>query len=110
MRDFKEAGINVWILTGDKEETAVNIGYASGILDNSTHRIFITSLDPNKILSEINEAQNSLDKAIKNGLDSVMVISGDSLLKIQMNDKLKKLFLKVGSKCQSVIACRMSPK
>jgi P-type E1-E2 ATPase len=26
IRDIKKAGINVWVLTGDKVETAMNIG------------------------------------------------------------------------------------
>ena len=60
LRDFKEAGINVWVLTGDKEETAVNIGFASGILDNMTHRVFITSQSESKILSEIKDAKTGL--------------------------------------------------
>ena len=60
LRDLKEAGINTWVLTGDKEETAVNIGFACGIMNNYTQRMFITSMDQNKLLSEINEAKNQL--------------------------------------------------
>lgn len=30
---LREAGIKVWVLTGDKPETAVNIGYACRLLD-----------------------------------------------------------------------------
>ena len=36
LRSFKQAGINVWMLTGDKEETAVNIGFSSGLITNET--------------------------------------------------------------------------
>lgn len=32
---LKEAGIKVWVLTGDKVETAINIGYSSGLLNNN---------------------------------------------------------------------------
>lgn len=28
IHDFKKAGIQVWVLTGDKVETAINIGYS----------------------------------------------------------------------------------
>lgn len=28
------AGIKIWVLTGDKQETAINIGYACSMLDN----------------------------------------------------------------------------
>lgn len=31
---LREAGIKVWVLTGDKPETAVNIGYACGLLED----------------------------------------------------------------------------
>lgn len=31
---LKEAGIKVWVLTGDKIETAINIGYSCQLLDN----------------------------------------------------------------------------
>ena len=36
LRKFKKAGICTWILTGDKEETAVNVGFASGMINNNT--------------------------------------------------------------------------
>jgi magnesium-transporting ATPase (P-type) len=29
----REAGINLWVLTGDKIETALNIGYSVNIID-----------------------------------------------------------------------------
>jgi len=31
---MKKAGIKVWVLTGDKIETAINIGFSAGLLDN----------------------------------------------------------------------------
>lgn len=30
---IRSAGIKLWILTGDKIETAINIGYSCGLLD-----------------------------------------------------------------------------
>jgi len=32
---MKNTGIKVWVLTGDKIETAINIGYSAGLLDDS---------------------------------------------------------------------------
>jgi len=31
---MKSVGIKVWVLTGDKIETAINIGISAGLLDN----------------------------------------------------------------------------
>jgi P-type E1-E2 ATPase len=32
---IRKAGIKLWVLTGDKVETAINIGFSSGLLDNN---------------------------------------------------------------------------
>ena len=34
---IRDAGIKVWVLTGDKVETAINIGFSSALLDNTMH-------------------------------------------------------------------------
>ena len=31
---MKDAGIKVWVLTGDKVETAINIGISAGLLNH----------------------------------------------------------------------------
>ena len=35
IRYIRKAGIKLWVLTGDKVETAINIGFSSGLLDNN---------------------------------------------------------------------------
>lgn len=40
--DFKEAEIKVWMLTGDKGETAYQIGLSTGILSNEVESIWMT--------------------------------------------------------------------
>ena len=32
---LRKAGIKIWVLTGDKIETAIQIGYATGLLDEN---------------------------------------------------------------------------
>ena len=31
---LKQIGVKVWVLTGDKVETAINIGYSAGLLNS----------------------------------------------------------------------------
>lgn len=38
--DIREAGIKFWVLTGDKIETAINIGFSCSVLDDEME-IFI---------------------------------------------------------------------
>jgi len=40
---LKRAGIIVWVLTGDKIETAINIGHSCGLLNSKTIEIIIDS-------------------------------------------------------------------
>ncbi len=41
LKDFLQAGISVWMLTGDKLETAENIGYLCNLIDNKTKKYTI---------------------------------------------------------------------
>ena len=41
---LKQAGIKVWVLTGDKIETAIQIGYATGLLDENMNQHIVDGL------------------------------------------------------------------
>lgn len=43
---LREAGIRVWVLTGDKQETAVNIGHACRLLDHDTRLLILDAEGP----------------------------------------------------------------
>lgn len=55
---MKSVGIKVWVLTGDKIETAINIGYSCGLLNNEMSQFVIDSKQSGKVglqLAEIAE-------------------------------------------------------
>ena len=96
IRFIKEAGIKVWVLTGDKVETAVNIGFSSGLIDNSMRLFTVTAkFDAIGILSELSEAYAEIHKGFiqKSGL----IVDGETLFKIFEEDKLKEEFLNVAT-------------
>jgi P-type E1-E2 ATPase len=46
--DFQKANINIWVLTGDKIETAINIGYSCKLLNEDVKQFIIDgSAEPN---------------------------------------------------------------
>lgn len=51
--DIRKATIKVWVLTGDKVETAMNIGHSCKLLDNDMHTFILQDTDPSVISSEI---------------------------------------------------------
>uniref|UniRef100_A0A7S2W787 Phospholipid-transporting ATPase n=1 Tax=Mucochytrium quahogii TaxID=96639 RepID=A0A7S2W787_9STRA len=45
IQTLRDAGIQVWVLTGDKIETAINIGLASNLLDSNMLQLKLVSTD-----------------------------------------------------------------
>jgi magnesium-transporting ATPase (P-type) len=62
------------VLTGDKIETAVNIGFSAGLLDDSVARCKIDILEPLKIQGLLEQTLGGIGVA-----KHALVISGDSL-------------------------------
>jgi len=50
---MKRAGIKVWVLTGDKIETAMNIGTSCGLLDSSMAQHMVEASDINELKQEL---------------------------------------------------------
>ena len=55
LRDFREAGINVWMLTGDKGETALEIGYSCGLFERDNFGVFIIDEDEEHVSDRLIE-------------------------------------------------------
>ena len=59
---LKKAGIKVWVLTGDKIETAVNIGYSCKLLTEETTLIYLVDERPEVFIEFIYNLLNLLIK------------------------------------------------
>ena len=57
IESFKDTGIKVWVLTGDKVETAINIGFSCGLLSSSMRQFVINTADEDEIRSGLNDTQ-----------------------------------------------------
>ena len=106
IRFLRDAGIKVWVLTGDKIETAINIGYACNLLSQSMELIMVTSARTKDIETEITNGVNTLRNSPNS--EYGLVVSGESLLKIR--DNLLKQFIQICELTKVVIACRVSPQ
>ncbi|XP_017728134.1 PREDICTED: probable phospholipid-transporting ATPase VD isoform X2 [Rhinopithecus bieti] len=85
-----KAGIKIWMLTGDKQETAVNIAYACKLLEPDD-KLFILNTQ-------------SKDSGLRAGL----IITGKTL-EFALHESLQKQFLELTSWCQAVVCCRATP-
>ena len=54
--DFiKQAGIKLWVLTGDKVETAINIGFSCKLLDKEMEIFILESMNSEELKNQIND-------------------------------------------------------
>jgi len=118
-----QAGIKLWVLTGDKVETAINIGFSCNLLDNDMDLLILKAED-----EDIAKAEAELDKNLaifgKTGSDAelqaakkdheapapthALVIDGDTL-RLMLDDAVRQKFLLLCKECKSVLCCRVSP-
>ena len=54
---MKKAGIKVWVLTGDKIETAINIGFSCQLLNDKMELYTIDGKTKHDCLSQIAESR-----------------------------------------------------
>ena len=108
---LRAAGIKVWVLTGDKVETAINIGFSSGLLDNYMTQIHITSADQFEINQQLADGLAEVQRKDRlNNFKLSVIVSGDALCVIFAEGTLKNQFLDIAVKVDVVLACRVSPK
>lgn len=118
-----QAGIKLWVLTGDKVETAINIGFSCNLLDNDMDLIIlkVTDDEVSSIEAQLDEKlalfglQGSIEEldAAQNDHEPpppthALVIDGDTL-KLALDDQVRRKFLLLCRKCRSVLCCRVSP-
>ncbi|KAK0224812.1 phospholipid-translocating P-type ATPase [Armillaria nabsnona] len=116
------AGIKLWILTGDKLQTAIEIGYSCNLLKNDMDLMILSADSYEQARSQIEAGLNKIASILgppsfdprKRGFlpgskaSFAVVIDGDTL-RHALTPELKPLFLNLGTQCETVVCCRVSP-
>lgn len=104
------AGIKVWVLTGDRQETAINIGMSCRLISESMNLVIVneeSSLATKdflvKRLIAIKNQRNTGELE-----DLALVIDGKSLT-FALEKEVSKIFLELAMLCKAVVCCRVSP-
>eukprot|EP00854_Cymbomonas_tetramitiformis_P004996 gene4996-6085_t len=123
------AGIRLWVLTGDKQETAINIGFACSLLRNEMVQ-YIVNVDTPEVqaaeaLGDKQAVESVTERCISQQLidsledihkneaqgilvDNALIIDGRAL-SFALKDGICQHFLALGLRCGAVICCRVSP-
>ncbi|KAL0959026.1 hypothetical protein HGRIS_014334 [Hohenbuehelia grisea] len=116
------AGIKLWILTGDKVQTAIEIGYSCNLLKNDMDVMILSADSAESARSQIEAGLNKIASVLgppswdpkKRGFmpgakaSFAVVIDGDTL-RYALAEDLKPLFLNLATQCETVVCCRVSP-
>ncbi|XP_023379650.1 probable phospholipid-transporting ATPase VA, partial [Pteropus vampyrus] len=129
---LRQAGLQIWVLTGDKQETAVNIAYACKLLDHDEDLITLNAesqeacaalLDqclrhvqstaprsaPQKTFGSVGVAFSPVcPPAEPPASGPSLVIDGRSLA-YALEKHLEDKFLFLAKQCRSVLCCRSTP-
>ena len=104
---LREAGVRVWVLTGDKIETAINIGYSCSLLTNDMGRLLIDGNNREMVAQQLEDSLLSIGN--KEYSKYALIVAGDSLIRATSEDNVKQ-FIEATGKCDVVLACRVSPQ
>ena len=103
---LRRANIKMWMLTGDKRETAINIGHSCRLIKDYSS---VTVLDHESGQVEQHIAA-SIVEINKDGIaHSVVVVDGQTLAMIDSDPSVQSLFFDLAILADSVICCRASP-
>uniref|UniRef100_A0A673LEE3 Phospholipid-transporting ATPase n=1 Tax=Sinocyclocheilus rhinocerous TaxID=307959 RepID=A0A673LEE3_9TELE len=112
---LQEAGIKVWVLTGDKQETAINIAFACKLLRPTDHILMANCDSKVKYLKNLGGSERLFLSLLVFGIpvnlyisDCVLVIDGRTL-DYALQKELQGSFLELTCCCRSVICCRSTP-
>ncbi|XP_055294189.1 phospholipid-transporting ATPase IG isoform X8 [Moschus berezovskii] len=127
------AGLKVWVLTGDKMETAKSTCYACRLFQTNTELLELTTKTieeserkedrlhellteyRKKLLREFPKSTRSLKKAWTEHQEYGLIIDGSTLSLIlnssqdSGSNNYKSIFLQICMKCTAVLCCRMAP-
>jgi phospholipid-transporting ATPase len=127
IESLMNANIRVWVLTGDKKETAQEIGKSCRLIldDSIMEEIDLASVNKNgdteqefkeKLENNFEKYSKYIDTSVKGNVSKLtpdkkiyMIIDGKNLAYVLNDEVLKKRFFQVGLLANSVICCRVSP-
>jgi phospholipid-transporting ATPase len=108
---LQEAGIKVWVLTGDRQETAINIGMSCKLISEDMTLLIVNEESSGMARDNI---QKKLDAIRTQGdgtiaMDTLALVIDGKSLTYALEKDLERNFLDLAVMCKAVICCRVSP-
>ncbi|KAG2672528.1 hypothetical protein I3843_13G038600 [Carya illinoinensis] len=122
IESLRTSGIKVWVLTGDKQETAISIGYSSKLLTSKMTQIIINSNSKESCRRSLEDAIVMSKKLVTiagvvgnvggsseaGSTPVALIIDGTSLVYV-LDSELEEQLFQLASRCSVVLCCRVAP-
>ncbi|KAG9541603.1 phospholipid-translocating P-type ATPase, partial [Aureobasidium melanogenum] len=108
---LQTAGIKIWVLTGDRQETAINIGMSCKLISEDMTLLIVNEESAAATRDNLQKKLSAVQSQFQSGITIetlALVIDGKSLTYALEKD-MEKLFLDLAVICKAVICCRVSP-
>lgn len=125
---LREGGLKVWVLTGDKQETAINVAYSCRLLDNNMQKVILNAKSKDECSDQIaswlalfqsevvsissdhsfTTVSGHISSSATNRQPLGLVIDGRTLM-FALEEPLDVRFLDLARRCQVVLCCRATP-
>eukprot|EP01125_Pyxidicula_operculata_P011070 TRINITY_DN3616_c0_g1_i1.p1 TRINITY_DN3616_c0_g1~~TRINITY_DN3616_c0_g1_i1.p1 ORF type:complete len:1085 (-),score=233.00 TRINITY_DN3616_c0_g1_i1:119-3373(-) len=106
--NLRLAGVKIWVITGDKQETAINIGYSSNLLSSEMDLVVLNAKsaeETQKILDmNIKKINSTNERSLK---PFAIVIDGGTLTFVL--SQFRQEFMELGRRCVVSICNRVTP-
>lgn len=112
IHSLREAGIRVWVLTGDKIETAVNIAYSSRLFSPSMDLLNIGANGVRAVSDLLDEHLKRIARAHEisaDANDSFGLVLNAATMNYCLDPHNQDRFVKLLRGCRSVLCCRATP-
>ncbi|KAI9221118.1 hypothetical protein BC828DRAFT_397693 [Blastocladiella britannica] len=101
-----KCGIKVWMLTGDRQETAINIAHSCKLVRHDAQILRFTTQGTAEVLGQLQGHLNTIDNAPSSQFFA-LAVTGEALS--VLFESAPGEFLRIAQRCTSVICCRVTP-
>lgn len=102
---LQEAGIKIWVLTGDRQETAINIGMSCKLISEEMTLLIVNEETSESTKDNLAKKLSAIKSQSSGGLELetlALVIDGKSLT-FALEKDMEKMFLELAIMCKAVI-------
>jgi magnesium-transporting ATPase (P-type) len=104
---LRAAKIRIWVLTGDKLETAIEIGRTSAVIGRDSEMLIISQEQDDAIAAQFEHYKRQFYEKPFDFTDPVLVLTAKAA-ELALSTQ-KDAFLEIAGHCKSVIFSRVSP-